>query len=102
MSKCLGRGIAQMAGVLLLLAGVSLCQDVPGVQMFSTNEFGVDLATGNVNIQFPLRSKIGKIPFWSQVVGTSGVTNVQNMWALFPSWTYQDPTTLTFGATVKS
>jgi hypothetical protein len=28
-----------------------------GVQMFSTNDFGVDLATGSLNINIPLRSK---------------------------------------------
>ena len=45
-----------------------------GVQMFSTNEYGVDIATGNVNIDIPLRSKAGKIPFWSRFVGTSGLS----------------------------
>lgn len=42
-----------------------------GIQMWSTNEFGIDLATSTINLQVPLRSKAGPIPFSSYLVGTS-------------------------------
>jgi RHS repeat-associated protein len=52
----------------------AVAQSVPGIQMFSTNENGVDLATGNINIDnIQFRSKPGKIPFWSHSFGTSGM-----------------------------
>jgi hypothetical protein len=41
----------------------ALGQGLPGILPFSTNEYGVDIATGNVNMAFPLRAKNGKIPF---------------------------------------
>jgi YD repeat-containing protein len=66
--------------LLLPLAGVALAQADPtaGVQMFSTNMDGVDLATSNINISIPLLSKIGKIPFSSALTGTSGIVPFSN------------------------
>src|ERR1700690_3099287 len=52
------RHIACLTIALLVSAGVSLSQQpqqLPGVQMFSSNEFGVDLATGSVNFSIPMR-----------------------------------------------
>lgn len=77
----------------------AVAQNPPGIQMFSTNEYGVDLATGNVNISIPLRSKTGKVPFWSKIVGTSGMglgdylggTNNQFQPMLAATLVYQDP-----------
>jgi hypothetical protein len=59
--------------VLFVLAPFSLSQSDPGagIQLFSTNHFGIDLASSNVNIQAPARSKIGKLPFSSMFVGNS-------------------------------
>lgn len=43
-----------------------------GIQMFSTNEFGLDLASGTINLQIPLRSKpVGPNPMSALLVGTS-------------------------------
>jgi hypothetical protein len=71
--------------LLFCLIGAGRAQNGPslGVLPFSTNQFGVDLATTNVNIAVPLRSKIGKIPFLSQIVGTSGAFPSGGKW--YPS-----------------
>ena len=81
-----------------------LTQTSPGVLPFSTQENGVDLATGNVNVSFPLRSKAGKISFWSQILGTSGVTAGTDgtNWTPLLVWQYQDPTILTVTTTVAA
>ncbi|MGA8490287.1 MAG: hypothetical protein WB711_07685 [Terriglobales bacterium] len=42
-----------------------------GILPFSTNEFGIDLATSAVNANIPLRNKAGKIPFANSFRGTS-------------------------------
>jgi RHS repeat-associated protein len=42
-----------------------------GIQMWSTNDFGISLATSAINVNIPLRSKIGAIPFSSSLFGTS-------------------------------
>jgi RHS repeat-associated protein len=59
--------------VLLLVASFSFAQSDPaaGILLFSTNNFGVDLATSNVNLAIPGRSKAGKLPFSSSFVGNS-------------------------------
>jgi len=92
-----------LCSVALVVQGVAQNQSVPGVQMFSTNHFGVDLATGNVNLTIPLRSKNGKIPFWSQIAGTSGMSDPDGLHFLtmlqYPGWNYQDPTTRGFNYT---
>jgi RHS repeat-associated protein len=85
-----------MAFILAFSHPAAMCQGLPGVLPFSTNEYGVDLATGNVNIAFPLRSKSGKIPFWSKVVGTSGMAVSSNFQWQPMLWSYQDPTSPTF------
>ena len=67
----------KLLGTLLLLlaiAGTALSQNTPGVQDFSTNKFGVDLATGAVNITIPIRSKNGAIPFNYVLQGNSSIT----------------------------
>ncbi len=94
---------SQVMLCLLFLLAPGFAQNQSGVQMFSTNHFGVDLATGNVNINIPLRSKNGKIPFWSRLVGTSGMTVGPDGSQWFPmllpgspGWSYQDPTTAIF------
>src|SRR5580658_11225400 len=45
---------------IFLGANGALGQGLPGILPFSTNENGVDLATGNVNMAFPLRAKTAK------------------------------------------
>jgi RHS repeat-associated protein len=89
--------------LLLFSAQMGTCQGLPGIQMFSTNENGVDLATGNVNIEIPLRSKTGKIPFWSKIVGTSGMgVNPNDQWTglLWGAFAYHDPTQSYFSVSV--
>ena len=92
---------------ILFGANGTLGQGQPGILPFSTNEYGVDLATGNVNMAFPLRAKTGKIPFWSKVVGTSGMainyTGLYYQWQpllIYPGYKYQDPTTISFASKV--
>lgn len=61
-------------GVLVLLLASPLSAQVDpsnGVQMWSTNEFGIDLATSAINVQIPGRSKGGPIPFSSWFGGTN-------------------------------
>jgi YD repeat-containing protein len=54
------RSIGVLAtGISLICSGVARAQNDPsaGIQPFSTNQFGVDLASGNINLSIPLRSK---------------------------------------------
>lgn len=53
------------------LAGIGLAQvdTAAGIQMFSTRENNVDLATSSITVNFPIRSKIGKIPVSFALVG---------------------------------
>jgi RHS repeat-associated protein len=89
--------------VLVSFSGGVSAQSVPGVQMFSTNEYGVDLATGNINLSIPVRSKVGKIPFWSKITGTSGMTVGPNgQWSSMLAPIYQDPTGAQFSYGVFS
>ncbi len=50
----------------------ALHQSLPGVLPFSTSEWG-ELATGNLDIASPLRSKDGKDHDWSKIVGAGGM-----------------------------
>jgi RHS repeat-associated protein len=68
----LGRKKAALLGsffpcafILSCLVGVAASQVDPaaGVLPFSTQQLGVDLATGTVHVSIPVRSKVGKIPF---------------------------------------
>jgi hypothetical protein len=58
---------------LLLLACRLTAQTDPnaGIQMWSTNEFGVDVSSMAINLQIPARSKAGPIPYSSNFVGTT-------------------------------
>ena len=95
-----------MRALLLVLlitcihASIAGGQSLPGILPFSTNDNGVDLATGNVNFAFPLRAKMGKIPYTSKIVGTSGMKYTDDTATQFASllvWSIQDPTTAQFG-----
>ena len=44
-----------------------------GILPFSTQEHGVDLATGAVNLSVPIQSKVGKIPFSFSLYENSGI-----------------------------
>jgi RHS repeat-associated protein len=61
--------------LLLLTVSRSIAQAPPnpnaGILMWSTNDFGIDLARSGINVNIPLRSKIGAIPFSSRLFGTS-------------------------------
>ena len=60
--------------LVLLVASVAIAQIDPaaGVLPFSTQGIGgVDLATSNVFVSIPIRSKAGKIPFSYGIVGNS-------------------------------
>jgi YD repeat-containing protein len=51
----------------------------PGIQIGSTNEFGIDLASGNIHIEIPIRSKaVGPNPLAVSLVANYGVQNVVN------------------------
>lgn len=70
--------VGALALPLLLLSSPLSAQSNPpdpnaGIQMWSTSEFGIDLATSGVNIQIPGRSKAGAIPFSSNFFGTNQV-----------------------------
>ena len=79
----------------------AVAQNPPGIQMFSTNENGVDLATGNINIDnIQFRIKVGKIPFWSHISGTSGITTQSPYLNPMLSFYIQTPATAQFASTV--
>jgi RHS repeat-associated protein len=62
-------------GLFLLLTVSRSIAQAPnpnaGILMWSTNDFGINLATSGINIDIPLRSKVGAIPFSSRLFGTS-------------------------------
>ena len=59
-----------------------------GILLFSTHEWGIDLASSAVHLSFPLRSKAGKIPYSSSVEETNYYSVVvyqgNPYWALWP------------------
>ncbi len=64
------RRFGQQLALLIILTGIGLAQSDPtaGVQPFSTQAPGgiyesIDLATNNIYVEIPVRSKGGKIPF---------------------------------------
>jgi RHS repeat-associated protein len=87
-----------LAAAILCLSQVGLAQSppYPGIQPFSTNVLGVDLATSAINQQIPLRSKVGKLSFWSHLEATSLMTietsNKQKIWCCGLGFSYHDPT----------
>jgi hypothetical protein len=62
-------------GLLLLLTVSASNAQGPdpnaGIQMWSTSEFGIDLATSGLNLDIPARSKAGAIPYFSHFFGTN-------------------------------
>lgn len=88
--------------LVLLLGSFGFAQTDPGLGAlpYSTRQYGLDLASSNVVLAFPLRSKAGKIPFVSNIVGTSREWPVQSggTWTWTPSLlnglSYVDPTSL--------
>ncbi|MGB2604450.1 MAG: hypothetical protein WBC78_12705 [Candidatus Sulfotelmatobacter sp.] len=95
--------------VLPLLYGQGPPNPDAGIQMWSSNEFGIDLATSAINIQIPIRSKLGAVPFSSSFLGTSQAyvaTNVQGGNQAYYTDTgfdrYSDPTGVTLNATSTS
>jgi RHS repeat-associated protein len=93
--------------LVLLFNSIDFAQSNPGLGVlpYATRQYGVDLATSNVVLSIPLRSKAGKIPFSSNIVGTSQEWPVQSgsTWTWTPSllngFTYEDPTS--FALTVQ-
>lgn len=79
-SRCMRRGVGALALLLSLLpvllsTGWSQTDPSGGTLPFSTQVSGpvdsVDLATGNIQIRIPVRSKTGAIPFSFALVGNS-------------------------------
>jgi RHS repeat-associated protein len=70
--------------LFLLVVSFTFAQNDPaaGIQLFSTNNFGVDLASSNVNVVIPGRSKIGKLPFLSAFVGNYHVYQSGSQWSV--------------------
>jgi hypothetical protein len=59
------------AFLLLFCVGVGDAQvgQAPGIQMFSTRSFNIDLATSSITTDLPIRSKLGKIPVSYSLIG---------------------------------
>ena len=72
--------LAGYALFLFCLVGVAASQVDPaaGILPFSTQQFGVDLATGALHVSIPIRTKIGKIPFSYSLEGNFDIFR----WAL--------------------
>src|SRR5580704_7631037 len=69
---CLGaRRFGFLLALLLCLIGMASAQVDPaaGIEMFSTREYNVDLATSSITVNFPIRSKTGKIPISFALAG---------------------------------
>lgn len=98
-------------GLLLLLTACPLIAQNPpnpnaGILMWSTNDFGINLATSGINIDIPMRSKAGAIPFSSRLFGTSQayVANYttggeQGFYTNGGIGGYSDPTSVTLNST---
>src|ERR1700690_2636347 len=99
--------------LVLLTVSALTAQTAPpdpsaGIQMWSTNDFGIDLATSAITVQIPGRSKAGPVPFSSFFGNTNhayvwrynneGYISV-NGWNLL---TYSDTTGLGVTSTPKS
>lgn len=77
-----------------------------GIQLFSTQAHSVDLATGNVYVNVPVRRKAGKFPFEFDLVANyhafqiqiSGPTGPVPQWDVNP-WLIGTPFTLNMGTT---
>ena len=65
------RRLSFLFALPLCLVGIGSAQADPsaGIQMFSTRENNVDLATSSITVNFPIRSKTGKIPVSFSLVG---------------------------------
>ncbi len=61
----MARFFAGLSALCFLLCTLSFAQyDAnQGILPFSTRAFGVDLATGSLNLSIPMRNKAGKVPF---------------------------------------
>jgi RHS repeat-associated protein len=78
-ARCLAQGLC---GFLLLLCvgiGNSQVGQAPGVQMFSTRNFNIDLASSSITVGFPIRSKAGKIPVSYALVANYQIQVAQNV-----------------------
>jgi len=86
------RYIQQILLAAVSLSGVAMAQTdlYAGAVPFSTQEHGVDLATGNVSFSMPVRKKAGKLPFSMSLRGNFGVYLSGAQW---------QPTTYQFGLT---
>jgi hypothetical protein len=68
------RTLGFVGPLLLLTVSASNAQGPDpnaGIQMWSTSEFGIDLATSGLNLDIPARSKAGAIPYFSHFFGTN-------------------------------
>jgi hypothetical protein len=84
---CLKSSNKLLHAILLLLSvpGILLAQDSSvGTPYFSTRRLGVDLATTNVFINIPGRSKIGAIPFNASIALNSHIYIAENVIAGSP------------------
>ena len=63
------------AFLLLFCVGIGNAPvgQAPGVQMLSTRNFNIDLASSSMTVEFPIRSKGGKIPISYSLVGNYGI-----------------------------
>ncbi len=84
---------------LLFCVGIGNAQvgQVPGIQMFSTRNFNIDLATSSITTQFPVRSKGGKIPISYSLVGNYQVFALNTTQLTYSTTLEGESTAHTFG-----
>jgi RHS repeat-associated protein len=70
-----------LLSLLFSVAGVAQTDPAAGLLPFSSQKFGVDLARGSVNLAVPMRSKLGKMPFSTQLQNTFSIWNNSGKWA---------------------
>jgi hypothetical protein len=75
-SRIQGRRLPSICFLLLFGVGIGNAQggQTPGIQMFSTRQFNIDLASSSMTVAFPIRSKAGKIPVSYSLTANYGIS----------------------------
>jgi len=101
--------LAGVISIVLVFASFTSAQTDPiaGIIPFSTRENNVDLATGAITLEIPIRSKVGKIPVSFNLVTNSNAyryTNIDNdtVWAVSYGFRLEAPSLLSFSLFVST